>query len=442
MTRHVIVGQGVAGVSAAEAIRSVDRSAEIFLVSDDQNGFYSRPGLAYFLTGELVEEQLYIYSKDDWRRLNVKQVKAGAVRLLPREHKLALDHSSPLAYDRLLLATGTSAVPLEVAGANLKNVMYLDHLDDTRAILKQARRGRTAVVVGGGVLALELVEGLAARKLNVHFLLRGERYWSNLLDEVESQLVQERLEHEGVRIHPNTEIAEILGRSGSVSGVRTTQGETFGCDLLAVAIGARPRIELAQSAGLEVERGILVNETMQTSQSDVFAAGDVGQVYDPVTGKKSLDLLWNPAREQGKAAGLNMAGNKAVYHRAVAVNVLRMGGVMTTIIGAIGSGRNETPVNIMRGSSETWTLLPNTIAVAKGGGVNQMRLLLGEQTLVGALLMGEQTLSLPLQELVSKHVDITPIREQLLHPDAPLGELLLEFWLKLSVDREDHAKDQ
>jgi NAD(P)H-nitrite reductase large subunit len=202
--------------------------------------------------------------------------------------------------------------------------------------------------------------------------------------------------------------------------------------MVAVAIGARLRIDLAQAAGLDVERGILVNETMQTSQPDVFAAGDVGQVFDPVTGKKSLDLLWNPAREQGKAAGLNMAGKSAVYHRAVAVNILRLGGVMTTIIGSIGSGKNESPQSIMRGSSETWQLLPNTIAVAKGGGVNQLRLILGEQTIAGALLMGEQTLSLPLQELVSRHIDISSIRSLLLRADAPLGQVLMEFWLKLS----------
>ena len=439
MTRYAIVGQGVAGISAAEAIRTVDRTAEIFMVSNDPNGFYSRPGLAYYLTGELPEEQLFIYSRDDWRRLNLKQVKGEAIRLLPKEHKLALDHSAPLEYDRLLLATGTTAAPLAVPGAILKNVMYLDHLEDTRAILKQARRSRTAVVVGGGVLAVELVEGLAARKLQVHFLLRGERYWSNLLDEVESRLVEERLEHEGVHIHPNTEIAEILGRSGGVSGVRTTHGETIGCEMVTVAIGARPRIELAQAAGLEVERGILVNETMQTSHPDVFAAGDVGQVYDPLTGKKSLDMLWNPAREQGRAAGLNMAGGTAIYQRAVAVNVLRLGGVMTTIIGAIGSGKNDSPLSFMRGSSETWQQLPNTIAVAKGGGVNQLRLLLGERKIAGALLMGEQTLSLPLQELVSRQVDITPIRAQLLHADAPLGQVLMEFWLNSSVERKKYA---
>jgi NAD(P)H-nitrite reductase large subunit len=273
--------------------------------------------------------------------------------------------------------------------------------------------------------------------MHVHFFLRGKRYWSALLDEVESHIVEDRLEHEGVRIHPQTEVAEILGRGGNVSGVRTKSGETIECEMVAVGIGIKPRIELAQTAGLDVERGILVNETMQTSHPDVFAAGDVGQVYDPLTGKKSLDMLWSPALEQGRTAGLNMAGRAAVYHRQVAVNVLRLGGVMTTIIGAIGSGQDDAPLSIMRGSSETWQQLPNTIAVTKGGGVNQLRLALGEKLLVGALLMGEQTLSLPLQELISKQVDISPIRAQLLQSDAPLGEVLMDFWLNLSANRKD-----
>jgi hypothetical protein len=136
-----------------------------------------------------------------------------------------------------------------------------------------------------------------------------------------------------------------------------------------------------------------------------------------------------------------MAGKSAVYHRAVAVNVLRLGGVMTTIIGAIGSGKNDAPQSFMRGSSETWQLLPNTIAVAKGGGVNQLRLVLAERTIAGALLMGEQTLSLPLQELVSRQVDISSIRPQLLGADAPLGQVLLEFWLKLSGLQKDYANN-
>ncbi len=428
MTRHVILGCGVAGVAAVEAIRSADPSAQITLVTDDAHGFYSRPGLAYYLSGELPEKQLNIFSPQDWQALQVGFVHAHATRILPGEHRLELGSAGTLTYDRLLLASGATAMRLDLPGADLQGVVHLDDLEDTRRILHMARRGRTAVVVGGGILALELVEGLRAHGMQVHFFLRGERYWTAVLDEAESRLVEDRLRHEGVRIHAHTEIAEILGRKNKVQAVRTTQGEVLPCSMVACGIGVRPRIELAQEAGLATERGILVDEHLQTSAQDIYAAGDVAQVYDPLSGKKLLDLLWLPARRQGETAGANMTGQQRTYQRAVAVNVLRLAGIMTSIIGAVGSSRTDE-VTMTRGSSETWQPMPGTIAVASGGGVNLLRLLVDETTIRGAVVMGEQTLSLPLQELISTQADISSIRAQLLSRNELAGQILLDFWV-------------
>jgi NAD(P)H-nitrite reductase large subunit len=433
MTRHMIIGMGVAGVAAVEAIRTLDRSAEIIIVSEDPHGFYSRPGLAYYLTGEIPEKQLYIFSKKDWKQLNVRFVNDRAIRLVPQERRVDLARSGALTFDQLLIATGASAVPLDIPGSDLQGVVTLDHFENARQILRLAHRGRTAVVVGGGVLALEMVEGLVSRGVQVHYFLRGDRYWPNLLDEVESRLVEQKLEHEGVHVHPRTEIAEILGRRGKVIGVRTTGGEQIPCSMVAAGIGVRPRIELAQAAGLEVERGILVNERMQTNIPNIYAAGDVALVYNPQTRQRVLNLLWFPARAQGHVAGTNMAGREAVYQQGLAVNVLRLGGMMTSIIGAVGSGRDDGPVNMMRGSSETWLPLPNTLTVASGEEVNHVRLMVGERTLLGAVVMGDQTLSLPLQDLISKQVEIKPIRDQLLKADVSLGHVIMDFWYKSQV---------
>lgn len=427
MRNHLIVGCGVAGIAAAEAIRSTDHSAGITIISEDPHGFYSRPGLAYYLTGELPQKQLYIYTKKDWQRLNVRFLHGKVTAILPREHSLELNRTQHVVFDRLLLATGATATRLDLPGGNLHGVVYLDNMEDTRQILRQARRRRTAVVVGGGILALELVEGLRAQGMQVHFFLRGDRYWPNVLDETESRVVEGRLRHEGVHIHPQTEISSILGRKNKVVGVRTTKGSILPCNLVAFGVGVRPRAELAQAAGLETERGILVNENMQTDQPDIFAAGDVAQVYDPETGQKVLDLLWYPGRVQGYIAGKNMSGIHTHYQRTVAINVLRLAGVMTSIIGAVGS-RTEEDVSSMRGSSETWRQLPNTISVASGGGINQVRLVVGEKTLQGAVVMGEQTLSEPLQDLISARVDITSIHPQLLTAGPGMGQLLMDFW--------------
>jgi NAD(P)H-nitrite reductase large subunit len=426
MTRHVILGCGVAGIAAAEAIRKNDPAAEISLVSEDRHGFYSRPGLAYYLTGELPEKQLYIYKPEDWHRLQVHFIHGRVVKLHPADHRLDLADSTSIRYDRLLLATGSCAVRTNLPGGDLDGVVTLDSLEDTRRIVRLARRGRTAVVVGGGILAIELVEGLRARGMRVHYFLRGDRYWPNVLDEAESRLVEERLREEGVGIHPRTEIAAILDRKRQVTAVRTNQGDHIPCNLIAFGIGVRPRIELAQAAGLETDRGILVDDCLQTSATDIFAAGDVAQVLDPITGERLLDLLWQPARLQGQIAGMNMTGLNTRYSRKVAVNVLRLAGVMTSIIGAVGNCNEETIIS--RGSSETWQPLPNTIAVASGDGINLVRLVIGEKDLKGAVVMGDQMISLPLQELISSQVDITSIRQDLLAGGEKIGQVIMDFW--------------
>lgn len=426
--RYVIVGFGVAGIAAIEAIRSVDKVGEIVLVGDDPNGFYSRPGLAYFLTGELHDKALYPRTANDFKRLNFNTVRGHVTRIVREQHMLEIEGKPPLTYDRLLLAVGAQAMPLEVPGANLEGVLKLDHMEDAKNILKYARRGRAAVVVGGGITALELVEGFVARGVKVHYLLRGDRYWSNVLDEQESKIVEHRLREEGVTLHYHAEVTEVTGNGGRVKGVRLLDGKALKCDLIAYAIGIRARTELAKQTGLAIDRGILVNEYLQTNDPDVFAAGDVAQAYDPMTKRSILDSLWTPARQQGRVAGLNMAGKKTAYLKSAPFNVTRLAGLTTTIIGMVGRGKDSDLVGIARGDSETWRHLPEAIVAQTGFDVNRLRLLVGEKTLLGAIVMGDQKLSFPLEKMISDNVDISPIREKLLAPNAKVGDIVADFW--------------
>ncbi len=426
--KYAIIGSGVAGIAAIEAIRSVDQAGEIVLISDDPYGFYSRPGLAYYLTGELHDQALFPRTEDDFRKLKIRYVRGKVSRIVRAEHALELADRTTVSYDRLLIAVGAQAMPLEVPGADLDGVLKLDHMADAKQILKHARRGRTAVVIGGGITALELTEGLLSRGMRVHYLLRGDRYWSNVLDEHESLIIEHRLQEEGVTLHHHAEAVEVIGRNGKVSGLHLQNGQTLKCDLVAYAIGIRPRVDLAKQAGLAIDRGILVNEYLQTNDPDIFAAGDVAQIYDPMSGRSILDSLWNPARQQGHAAGLNMAGRKTTYLKSPPFNVTRLAGLTTTIIGTVGRGRDSDLVGIARGDSETWRQLPDSIVAQTGFEVNRLRLLIGEKTILGAIVMGDQQLSFPLEKIVSGHMDISPIREKLLMPNARIGDIVAEFW--------------
>jgi NAD(P)H-nitrite reductase large subunit len=222
----------------------------------------------------------------------------------------------------------------------------------------------------------------------------------------------------------------VIGRHNQVSAVRLADGRILKCDLVAYAIGIRPRLELAKQAGLAVDRGILVNEHLQTDDPHIFAAGDVAQVYDPMTGTAIIDSLWTPARQQGKAAGLSMAGRATAYIKAAPFNVTRLAGLTTTIIGTVGRGRDDDMVGIARGDSETWRRLPDAMAAQTGFDVNRLRLAVGEKTILGAIVMGDQKLSFPLQRIISENVDISGIREKILAPEAKVGDLVADFWMK------------
>jgi len=430
MRRYVIIGTGAAGISASEAIRCYDQNGEILLIGDERHGFYSRPGVAYFLNGELSEQQLFPFTQQDFRRLNVRMLNARVTRIHPQQHQIELENRARLPYDRLLIATGASAVRSTVPGNHLQGVVKMDTLDDVHHIIKLTQRARTAVVVGGGITALELVEGLRARGVKTHYFLRGDRYWGNVLDEAESQIIERRLKDDGCQIHTNTELAEILGKNGHVLGVRTADGRQIACEIVGVAIGVLPRLDLAKTADIHIDRGIMVNEYLETSTSDIYAAGDVAQVYDPFTKKSVLDSLWGSARDQGTAAGMNMAGQCMIYTKLIPFNVTRLANLTTTIIGAVGKGADRDLAGIARGDSEVWRLLPDSIAAQTSFEVNRLRILVGENSLIGALVMGDQTLSQPLQNLIARRVDITLIREKLLQPEAPLGELIADFWIQ------------
>ena len=164
--------------------------------------------------------------------------------------------------------------------------------------------------------------------------------------------------------------------------------------------------------------------------------GHVAQVFDPLSGRSVLDTLWGVAVTQGRAAGQNMAGQATPYRKAVPCNVTRLAGLTTTIIGAVGQGRDKDLIGIARGDSETWRQLPDALVAQNAFDVNRLRLLVAENRLMGAVVMGDQTLSLPLYRLVAGQADITPIREQLLRPAARLGDLIAGFW---SDWRERHA---
>jgi NAD(P)H-nitrite reductase large subunit len=342
---------------------------------------------------------------------------------------IEFSNGKKLPYQKALLAVGAAARKPSLPGIDLTGVVYLDSMETTKQTIKMSRGWKTAVVIGGGITALELVEGLAARGVKVHFFLRGSHYWGRVLDRTESAIVLHRLSEEGVKIHRDTEAQQIIGKNGKVKGVLTKDGRTIKCDLVGVAIGVSPRLGIAQASGLTVGRGIRVDEHFQTSQPDVYAAGDAAETYDRQLEDWVVDSLWGIAREQGYLAGLNMAGKAQPYLRQSPLNVTRLAGLTTTIIGSVGEkDGGEDDLAIVRGESETWQKVPDAIVYQNDFAVNRVRIMVGGNVLLGAVVMGDQTLSRPLEDLVRESVDISPIRQDLVRPDFDAGGTIIDFW--------------
>lgn len=427
--RHVLIGTGPGAMSAAEVIRASDSGAEITVVGAEPHGYYSRPGLAYYLAKDVPEDRLFPFTPADIARLDVRMLLDRVVRIDASAHTVALQSGGHLPYDRLLVSTGSQAIPVAVPGAELDGVIKLDDMDDARDLIRRSRSARSAVVVGGGITALEIVEGLCARDVDVHYFMRKDRYWSNVLSESESHIVEQGLRARGVEIHYFTELAAILGREGRVAAAETGDGTRIPCEMVAIAIGVLPLKELAEAAGLECGRGMLVDRHLRSSDEDIFAAGDVAEVRDGAEGRGMSEVLWSSAVAKGRIAGLNMATEPMhSYDKGAPLNVTRLAGMKIAIVGTVGSGKDSDLHGIVRGDSERWRQLGDAQVVESQSEAAHIRLALAEGVIAGAVVMGDQALSFPLQEIIEARADVSAVAPSLLAPAAPIAEIVDGFW--------------
>ena len=410
--RYCIIGSGVAALAAAEVIRARDPAGTLTLIGDDPDGYYSRPGIAYYLNRMIPEQQLFPRSPQQLHELFPIRIHAHVVSIATATCEVLLHDGRRVAYDRLLIATGARPYSPPFPGDDLPQLVNLDTLDDVRRILHLARRGRRAVVVGGGVIAIELAEGLAARGMVVHQFVRRDSFWWPVLDHVESQHVQHGLEEASVRVHFKTEVAEARAKNGKLSEVITKAGARLPCSVLGLAAGVRPDKDLGEKAGLATEKGILVDEYLETSAAGVFAAGNVAQVRDPETGGTWLETLWDTARIQGEVAGANMTGERQVCSRVTPYNAVRVGGIVVTTIGSMMDKATPDVVSVVANDAHRWRIVPQ-LQVHHGDRVNRVRVMVGEKAVLGAVVLGDQSFAHALHQLIESRVDISPIRQAL-----------------------------
>jgi len=303
---YLIIGNGIAGVTAAELLRSEDSAADITVIADDPFPVYYRPALKDYLAGRVREDKLWARPNSFYQDHRIRFLSDRVAGIQAGQHTVSLQSGNQVAYNRLLLANGARASRLNCPGIDLAGVTTLRTVADYQAVVSQLGKARRIVVSGSGTLALETIETLRHRGHAVTHLLRRRTLWSEVLDATASDLVLQQERRDGVDVRIEEEIAEVTGKNGEVTGVITTSGARISCDLVIMAIGVEPIIDFIKTSGIPCGRGVQVDSAMRTSAPDIYAAGDILETADTMTGRSRVIGQWYPAIQQARAAAYSM----------------------------------------------------------------------------------------------------------------------------------------
>ena len=323
MLHYAIIGNGGAGVSALQTIREFDTKSDLTLISREKYPAYSPCSLPNLLAGEITKPMIFRFESKFYNRFNVKFMKnTEALQILPKLRKVKLTNGKNIIFDKLLIAAGAKPItPKKMKGLGLFGVHIMGTLDSTLSILNHIKRGaHRAVVVGGGFMGVETAVMLKKKGLNVSIVEMLPHVLLRMLDEDISAKVEEILKEYDIDLLLNDTVKSINGKK-KVDSV-SLKKKILRCDMVIIAIGVKPNIDILRGSGIRVNQGVIVNPRMQTNKKNIYAAGDIAEVREQIEGKQGSFAIWPNAVEQGRIAGLNMAGKPTIYNGAEVVNVL------------------------------------------------------------------------------------------------------------------------
>lgn len=382
---YLIIGNSAAGLFAAEGIRQRDPQGKITVLTADMYPSYSRCLTTYYLAGDIPEEQLFLRTSEEMARLNLDIHYGCRVTGLDSQEQVVYTASEgAFLYDKCLIATGASAVTLDLPGADLPQVFTLRHLENAKSIKTLLKPGRKAVIIGGGLVSLKSAYALSKQGLEVHVIVSSGYILSQMLNQAAAQRLEEHLKEHGIDIILNSDVVAINGRD-RVESVQLKCGRNLEADLVIVGKGVHPNIQPFQEAGLNLGQGVLVNEYMETNLPHVYAAGDVAETYDLLRESPRINAIWPNATRQGYIAGLNMTGKPTAYSGSMGMNAVDFFGLRIISAGIIKLPVTQTAQTL---DSQSWYTTAGSYHNFSSGQVTHQYLTWQGDKLKGYVLIG------------------------------------------------------
>lgn len=313
MKHIVIIGNGISGITAARNIRKRSDS-RITVISSETKHFYSRTALMYIYMGHMKFEHTKPYEDSFWKKNKIDLVFEHVDRVDTPSKSLQLKSGNQITFDQLIIASGSTSNKFGWPGQNLTGVQGLYSYQDLETMEQHTKAVQHAVIVGGGLIGIEMAEMLLSRNIKVTFLVREKEFWNNVLPMQEANMVSRHIRSHHVDLKLETELREIIGdENGRVNAVVTSNGESIPCQFVGLTVGVSPNINFISDSGIEVKKGIRVNEFLETNIPDIYAIGDcVERTYD-LPGRRKIEQVWYTGRMMGEIVAQTICGDKTKY---------------------------------------------------------------------------------------------------------------------------------
>lgn len=310
----IIIGNGIAGITAARHIRK-SSDKKIMVISGENEYFFSRTALMYVYMGHLNWKNIEPYAQWFWEKNRIQLKQSTVTGVNPASQTLIMEDGEKIHYDTLVLATGSVPRKMGCEGEELRGVQGLVSKQDLELLEENSRRCEHAVIVGGGLIGVELAEMLSTREIKVSMMIREKGFWGNVLPEKDAQFISRHIESHGISLFHETELKKIHGdESRRVQAVVTTGGNEIPCGLVGLSIGVRPNISFLQDSGIETDQGVLVDPYLRTNVENIYAIGDCAQHKEPKGDRSSVEAVWYTARMMGETVAQTICGNPFRYN--------------------------------------------------------------------------------------------------------------------------------